>query len=181
MATTMNVRLLLVVLLIAAAATVLPRTEAADHVVGDATGWIVPGNDTFYSTWAANKTFSVGDVLVFNFATGQHDVATVNKDAFDTCNKASNIALENNGPASINLTNAGENYFICTFGQHCTGGQKLAVNVTGTSTTPSPPGVMAPPPPPPPPPPPSGSSASSLAATFSLILVTIASTIFYLF
>ncbi|XP_059432991.1 umecyanin-like [Corylus avellana] len=178
MTTTMNVRLLLVVLLIAAAATVLPLTEAAEHVVGDATGWTVPAAATFYSTWAANKNFSVGDVLVFNFTTGAHDVATVDKDAFDTCNKANTLPI-NNGPASITLNTTGENYFICTIGQHCTGGQKLAVNVTGTSTTPSPPGVMAPPPPPPPPP--SGSSASSLAATFSLILVTIASTIFYLF
>jgi hypothetical protein len=62
MATTMNVRLLVVFLI--AAATVLPRTEAAYYEVGDSDGWHVPtGDANFYSTWAANKNFSVGDVL----------------------------------------------------------------------------------------------------------------------
>ncbi|KAE7998901.1 hypothetical protein FH972_003397 [Carpinus fangiana] len=184
MATTMNVRLLLVVLLIAAAATVLPRTEAAEHTVGGSNGWSVfNGAADFYTSWAANNSFAVGDVLVFNFNTGAHDVATVTKDAFDACNKTSANNVTTTGPANITLTTAGDHYFICTIDMHCTGGQKLAINV-GT-TPPTPPGVTPPPPPSsgttPPPPPSSGTSASSLAATFSLILVTIASTIFYLF
>ena len=34
------------------------------YTVGDTTGWIVPQNGAaFYSTWAANKTFKVGDIL----------------------------------------------------------------------------------------------------------------------
>lgn len=34
------------------------------HVVGDALGWNVPpGGDAAYRTWAATKTFTVGDVL----------------------------------------------------------------------------------------------------------------------
>jgi hypothetical protein len=60
---------LLVVLLIAAAATVLPRTEAAEHMVGNSTGWVVPTSDAaFYSSWAASKNFSVGDVLGEQFS-----------------------------------------------------------------------------------------------------------------
>jgi len=180
MATTMNVRRLLVVLLIAAAATVLPRTEAVEHVVGNSTGWVVniANAAAFYTSWAASKNFSVGDVLVFNFTTGQHDVAEVNKADYEACNKANPLTpVVSNGPANISLTTAGEHYFICTIGQHCTGGQKLAINVSASSgpTPPTPAGGT------PPPPPSSGTSASSLAATFSLIVVTIASTIFYLF
>lgn len=34
------------------------------HVVGDSLGWIVPpGGDIAYRTWAASRTFIVGDSL----------------------------------------------------------------------------------------------------------------------
>lgn len=117
--------------------------------------------------------------LVFNFATGAHDVATVTKLNYDDCDDDMPIALVSAGPASINLTTAGMNYFICTIGDHCEGGQKLAVNVSaatsGTtpsppSATPSPPGATTSPPPPsttgttsPPPPATGGNSAASVA------------------
>jgi len=179
MAATMKLTLL-VVLLIAAAATVLPRAEAAAFVVGDTTGWTPPsGGAAFYTSWAAKHNFSVGDILVFNFTTGVHDLATVSQVAFDACNTSSNITLTKTGPANFTLNSTGNYYFICTFPQHCSRGQKLAINVikansSGTSPL-TPAGVALASPPPP-----SGSSASSLAATFSLILITISSTIFYL-
>ncbi|XP_062149414.1 umecyanin-like [Alnus glutinosa] len=176
MASTMNVTLLVVALI--AAATVLPGTQAAEYVVGDATGWTIPSSANFYSDWATGKNFSAGDILVFNFAPNVHDVATVNETAFGACEKSNPLSITSTGPANITLT-SGNHYFICTIGQHCAGGQKLAViNVTAASSgTPTPPGVPSPPPPPPSAP----SSASSLAATFSFILMTIASTIFCLF
>jgi hypothetical protein len=115
---------------------------------------------------------------VFNFAAPLHDVATVTKAAFEACDKNNPLNSTTTGPYNFPLTAVTEYYFICTIGQHCSGGQKLAVNVTAASSgTPTPPGVPSPPPPPPSAP----SSASSLAATFSFILMTIASTIFYLF
>ncbi|XP_059431376.1 umecyanin-like [Corylus avellana] len=177
----MKLTLLVVVLLIAAAATVLPQTEAAAYVVGDTTGWTTPsGNATFSTSWAAKHNFSVGDILAFNFTTGVHDLATVSQVAFDACNTSSNITLTKTGPANFTLNSTGSYYFICTFPQHCSRGQKLAINVTNANssgTSPPPPAgvILASPPPP------SGSSASSLAATFSLILITISSTIFYRF
>lgn len=52
----------LVVMVVAAAALI--EGTAAVHIVGDATGWTIPaGGAAFYSTWAANKTFAVGDIL----------------------------------------------------------------------------------------------------------------------
>lgn len=34
------------------------------HVVGNALGWFVaPGDEMAYQTWAANRTFVVGDIL----------------------------------------------------------------------------------------------------------------------
>ncbi|MQK22458.1 hypothetical protein EI013_29245, partial [Escherichia coli] len=76
------------VLVLLAVATLLHGSAAQTrHVVGDATGWTIPsGGASTYATWASNKTFTIGDTLVFNFANGQHNVAKVTKSAFDACN-----------------------------------------------------------------------------------------------
>ena len=42
---------------------------AAEYVVGDSSGWTLPPNTTFYSDWAASKTFQIGDVLCKSFDT----------------------------------------------------------------------------------------------------------------
>ncbi|KAE8713932.1 Detected protein of unknown function [Hibiscus syriacus] len=70
------------------ASTVLQSTYAATYTVGDNTGWTVPtgGNTEFYDNWADNKNFLVGDILVFNFATGSHNVAEVTEAVYDSCN-----------------------------------------------------------------------------------------------
>uniref|UniRef100_A0A7N0TZL8 Phytocyanin domain-containing protein n=1 Tax=Kalanchoe fedtschenkoi TaxID=63787 RepID=A0A7N0TZL8_KALFE len=155
-----NMRLLAVELAVMAALASMALTNAATYTVGDGS-WTIPSTTGQYNTWASSKTFRVGDVLVFNFATGAHDVATVTKDKYDDCDGDSPMALVTQGPASITLTTSGMNYFICTVGNgnHCSAGQKLAVNVTtatsGTtppppppSSSPSPTGARSPPPPP---------------------------------
>ncbi|KAM1508275.1 uclacyanin-3-like [Malus sylvestris] len=113
--------------------------------VGNNSGWTVlpPGS---YQTWAANKTFVVGDTLVFNYSNGTHDVAVVTKANYDSCNTSSTLALFTNPPTRITLNSTGENFFICTFTGHCAGGQKLAINVTSGSTTATPPSSTATPP-----------------------------------
>ncbi|XP_042480231.1 uclacyanin-3-like [Macadamia integrifolia] len=119
------------------------------HVVGDSLGWTVPpGGAAVYSTWASKQSFTVGDVLLFNFTTGTHDVAEVKKAGYDSCDGSSTIgSVQNTGPTSINLSSAGESYYICTFSGHCSLGQKLALNVTATSTPASPPTLPPTPPP----------------------------------
>lgn len=107
-----------------------------EFIVGDSLGWTVPsGGAVTYQNWAANKTFVVGDSLKFNFTTGAHDVAEVTKAAFTACNGTNPISHETEGPADIDLETAGEHYFICTVGSHCSLGQKLAINVTTNSST----------------------------------------------
>ncbi|CAI9100815.1 OLC1v1037993C1 [Oldenlandia corymbosa var. corymbosa] len=104
------------------------------YVVGDDLGWIVPpGGPIAYRTWAYDKTFFTGDILLFNFTTGQQDVARVTKEAFDACNSANPISLQTNGPASYTLSSPGEYYFISTLERHCFLGQKLVINVTQSS------------------------------------------------
>ncbi|KAF5725834.1 Blue copper -like protein [Tripterygium wilfordii] len=148
-------------------------SQAVEYVVGDTTGWTVPSTTTFYSTWASGKNFSVGDVLVFNFATRAHDVAVVTEDAYQNCNIASPINQTNTGPARITLSNDTDYYFICTISGHCSGGQKLEIDVGGTtnSSTPtpgSPPGTTTTSPPPP------SSAASSFVAALFVSLSSIA-------
>ncbi|KAJ8562300.1 hypothetical protein K7X08_011591 [Anisodus acutangulus] len=105
------------------------------HVVGDALAWTVPsGGAAAYSAWDARKTFTVGDTLVFNFTTGLHSVAEVSKAAFDSCNTSSPISISTNGPTNITLRSAGSHYYLCTIPNHCTLGQKLAINVSRSAS-----------------------------------------------
>ncbi|XP_028100879.1 cucumber peeling cupredoxin-like isoform X2 [Camellia sinensis] len=126
------------VVLALAAAVLVEFSAAAAYIVGDTMGWVNPSSDaTVYSKWASQHTFATGDILVFNYATGQHNVARVSKNAYDTCNPTSPMSIDTNGPTNINLNTTGEYYFFCTVGTHCTQGQKLAINVTSPTTAPS--------------------------------------------
>ncbi|KAL0358395.1 UNVERIFIED_CONTAM: Early nodulin-like protein 1 [Sesamum angustifolium] len=71
---------------------------------------------------AASRTFTVGDVLVFNFTTGIHDAAEVSKTAYDSCNSSSPISILYQRPATITCHQLGA-HFICTFNRHCDLGQ----------------------------------------------------------
>lgn len=123
---------------LAVASMMQDATAQTVHVVGDDMGWIIPSNGAAaYTNWAAGKTFSVGDTLVFNFTTDRHDVLQVEKTSFDGCN--SQNAIGNaimTGPANMTLDSIGEHYYICTFGMHCLNGQKLAITVSSGTGTP---------------------------------------------
>ncbi|KAI4380649.1 hypothetical protein MLD38_006816 [Melastoma candidum] len=125
--------------MLVAAAALLRPSVAATYVVGDSLGWIVPpGGPIAYETWAAMHSFEVGDVLEFNFTTGDQDLARVTKEAFDACNSSNPIFLQTTGPYNYTLSTAGEYYFIGTMDRHCFLGQKLAINVTAAGSSPSP-------------------------------------------
>ncbi|XWS72946.1 hypothetical protein CRYUN_Cryun02cG0083100 [Craigia yunnanensis] len=151
----------MIALFVVLAATLLQSMYAGTYIVGDSSGWQIPTNNAnLYDDWVDNKDFVVGDILVFNFTTGEHDVAEVTEAAYDACIPTNTIFTENKGPAGITLGSTGDHYFICTFPGHCLGGQKLKVEVqSGTST----PGIFTPP-----------SSASSIVATLSLVFMSVA-------
>ncbi|XP_062155394.1 cucumber peeling cupredoxin-like [Alnus glutinosa] len=131
------------------AAMLLQCSEAQIvHVVGDGMGWSVPqAGAAAYQTWADNNKFLVGDILTFNFATGEHDVLRVPKESFDSCSSANPIGdTITTGPVNITLSNAGNHYYICTVGQHCQFGQKLAITVSGSPTPTTPPSPQTTPP-----------------------------------
>ncbi|WRX31844.1 Phytocyanin domain - like 10 [Theobroma cacao] len=157
-------------LFVVLAAVVLQSTYAATYTVGNSTGWRIPPNTDFYDNWTDDTNFVVGDILVFDFTTGQHDVARMTETAYDACTTTNAIFTETTGPARIRLNTTGEHYFICTFSNHCASGQKLKVEVQNSTTasTPgssptTPSGTSSPP-----------SSASSVVAALSLVLMSIA-------
>ncbi|OMO57790.1 Plastocyanin-like protein [Corchorus olitorius] len=132
------------------------------YIVGDSTGWTRPTatlfpNTNFYNDWATNKFFRVGDVLVFNFATGQDDVAQVTETDYRSCTTTNPIRTYNDGPVKFTLKDAGDYYFISTFSDHCSAGQKLHTSVNRDFN-----------------------SASSLVPTLSLILFVSISLLFLL-
>ncbi|KAL0552759.1 hypothetical protein IC582_011884 [Cucumis melo] len=139
---------LLVLAIVATCALVQTTTAGTTHVVGDSLGWVVPiGGPVVYATWAVSHTFLVGDILLFNFTTGEEDVARVTREAFLTCNSTNPISLKTTGPANFTLDSLGEYYFIGTLDKHCILGQRLAINVTAYSEptpAPTPPPAPAP-------------------------------------
>ncbi|XP_039033359.1 blue copper protein-like [Hibiscus syriacus] len=109
-----------------------------DYVVGDALGWVIPPGSSTYPTWAANRTFAVGDTLVFNFINGAHDVTKVTRANYDSCNGGNPLLMFSNSPANVTLNETGSHYFICAFSGHCSAGQKLAINVSASGSSPAP-------------------------------------------
>ncbi|CAI9285781.1 unnamed protein product [Lactuca saligna] len=88
-----------------------------------------------YTTWASTQTFRVGDVLLFNFITGFHNVAEVSQAAYGPCSAANPISIVTTGPARVTLKTPGTHYYVCTVGTHCQIGQKLTINVSATAAT----------------------------------------------
>ncbi|KAL7600303.1 hypothetical protein Lser_V15G23968 [Lactuca serriola] len=114
-------------------------TAQTTYVVGDALGWNIPPNGpSAYTTWASTQTFRVGDVLLFNFTTGFHNVAEVSQAAYGPCTTTNSISIAATGPARVTLNAPGTHYYICTVGTHCQIGQKLTINVSDVSATPAP-------------------------------------------
>ncbi|XP_010919749.1 stellacyanin [Elaeis guineensis] len=118
----------LLVLLIAAV-----PVYATQYTVGDSQGW-TSGVD--YSTWVSDKTFKVGDTLLFQYGF-LHSVDEVSESDYKACSASNSIQTYNDQNTKITLSKAGSRYFICGTPGHCTGGMKLAVTVAGSSTTPS--------------------------------------------
>ncbi|KAL8030256.1 hypothetical protein ABFX02_14G274600 [Erythranthe guttata] len=108
----------------------IPGVPAASYTVGEASGWSI-GAD--YTTWTSDKTFAVGDTLVFNYAPG-HTVDEVSANDYKSCTTGNAIATDSSGATTVALKAAGPHYFICGVPGHCGGGMKLAVTVAASST-----------------------------------------------
>ncbi|GKC90381.1 blue copper protein-like protein [Tanacetum coccineum] len=98
------------------------------YTVGDSAGWALAVD---YNTWASDKTFRVGDKLVFNYDSS-HTVDLVSSTDYAACAIGNSIASYNTGTTTIALNTTGSHYFICGIMGHCTGGMQLTVKVTSS-------------------------------------------------
>ncbi|KAL2540015.1 Cupredoxin superfamily protein [Abeliophyllum distichum] len=107
---------------------------ATQYIVGDNSGWDI---STDLDTWAKDKKFIVGDVLLFQYSSS-HSVSEVTKENYKGCNTANILQSSSNGNTSFVLSSPGDRYFICGNKLHCYGGMKLHANVENNQGTGSP-------------------------------------------
>ncbi|KAE9584828.1 hypothetical protein Lal_00024296 [Lupinus albus] len=110
-------------------------TGATEYTVGESFGWDTPTNESFYQDWATNKTFLVGDILIFNIS-GTKMVSEVSKADYDNCTQVvSGVGGNGNEIVfSMTLSTSGPRYFICPIDNDCVRGQKLSINVESTNS-----------------------------------------------
>ncbi|KAI3511028.1 hypothetical protein L1887_18169 [Cichorium endivia] len=105
--------------------------SAKVYEVGDSGSWALSVD---YSAWTSDKTFLVGDTLVFNYDSS-HTVDEVSKSDYTTCTIGNPIASYESGNTTVTLKNTGSHYFICGIVGHCSAGMKLTVDVTGADSS----------------------------------------------
>ncbi|KAM7252265.1 hypothetical protein ACFE04_024148 [Oxalis oulophora] len=116
---------------------VVQPSVATVYTVGDDSGWTL-GVD--YATWTSNKTFKVGDTLIFDYLSGSHTIEEINKTDFEKCKTGNPIASDHSGKTRVDLKIAGTRYFTCGVMNHCWSGMKLAIIVEaakGATKTPT--------------------------------------------
>ncbi|KAK1266684.1 hypothetical protein QJS04_geneDACA015256 [Acorus gramineus] len=113
--------LMLLVLCSSSIAAVAKKT----HVVGDSQGW---GFSVSYSEWANGRPFSAGDVLLFNYASGVHNVVSVGPAGYRGCKGPVNPSGASSSGNDRFTLKKGPNYFICSVPGHCDAGMKIQIN-----------------------------------------------------
>ncbi|KAJ9140997.1 hypothetical protein P3X46_031583 [Hevea brasiliensis] len=116
---------------------------ATTYTVGDSLGWTIPPNNSvgYYEDWATNKTFQIGDSVVFNW-NGTHTATEVfSEEEYENCTKTGLVIVTSG--VSVLLNANGTRYFVCSVGTHCEQGMKVAIKV-GNGIPPPPPPSAAP-------------------------------------
>ncbi|XP_059294422.1 mavicyanin-like [Lycium ferocissimum] len=127
-------KMTLVILILA---SFMQLSFGAMYKVGDSAGWTTIGN-VDYKQWAANKTFQVGDVIVFKYSPQFHNVMQVTHVEYQSCNASAPIATHTTGNDSITIATHGHHFFLCGVPGHCQSGQKVDINVLRVSSSASP-------------------------------------------
>nr|CAD1844955.1 unnamed protein product [Ananas comosus var. bracteatus] len=112
-------------------------SEGTSYTVGGSAGWDLSAD---FGSWLQNKTFYVGDALVFQYSK-YHTVNEVEKADYDACNATNALLTSSDGNTTVPLTAPGDRYFICGVITHCLGGMQLPVHVTANPSTGAPVGA----------------------------------------
>ncbi|XP_062087155.1 blue copper protein [Humulus lupulus] len=121
----MNQKTLLLVYAFLMFGSAIITCRATTYTVGDTSGWDISSN---LDSWTNDKTFNVGDVLVFQYSS-THSVSEVAKENFESCNTTNVLNAYSAGNTTITLKKPGNMYFVCGNKLHCLGGMKIQLNV----------------------------------------------------
>ncbi|KAI8545496.1 hypothetical protein RHMOL_Rhmol07G0044200 [Rhododendron molle] len=95
----------------------------------------IPWNEGInYQNWAAGKTFTVGDTLVFVYTTN-HEVDIVDESDYTSCNSGNALYSYSGGQTTITLATPGPMYFLCPTIGHCQAGMKLSITVVAAASS----------------------------------------------
>ncbi|XP_047088398.1 chemocyanin-like [Lolium rigidum] len=96
--------------------------ESKVYTVGDRGGWTLSSGG-----WSRGKRFRAGDVLLFKYGRGAHNVVAVNAAGYRSCSAPRGSRTYSSGNDRVTLAR-GTNYFICSVPGHCGAGMKMAIN-----------------------------------------------------
>lgn len=114
--------------LIIVLSTYLSIAKSEVITVGGVNRWTDGFN---YFPWAQQFNFTVGDVLVFSYTEGKHNVYDVSMPTFQSCNTSNGVnAMYDSGKDHVELKEAKQYWFICTVKSHCSLGMKLGITVS---------------------------------------------------
>ncbi|KAH9324602.1 hypothetical protein KI387_004780 [Taxus chinensis] len=131
--------------------------EARDIIVGGDNMWTLNGFN--YTTWVEGEKFAVGDNLVFKYNRTAHDVNMVGGIAFKNCSAENSLASFSTGNDTVPLNMAGNMWFLCSFGQHCSKGMKFKITVLAAEPATAPTGDAP--------------SIASAASTFMVVIFAV--------
>ncbi|GAV79956.1 Cu_bind_like domain-containing protein [Cephalotus follicularis] len=119
---------------LAVSAFLIKLAIAANYTVGaPGGGW---DQTTNLQNWASSQSFSVGDNLIFQYASN-HDVLEVSKTNYDSCQGNTPLQTHSDGNTVITLSSPGKRYFMCGTAGHCNQGMKVEIDTLATSATPT--------------------------------------------
>ncbi|KAJ4955916.1 hypothetical protein NE237_012699 [Protea cynaroides] len=101
--------------------------SATMYTVGDTSGWDISSD---LDSWVKNKTFNVGDVLLFQYSSS-YTVNEVTRENFNGCNVTQAMQIYTGGNTTIPLTKPDDRFFVPGNKLYCLGGMKLQVDING--------------------------------------------------
>ncbi|GMN57541.1 hypothetical protein TIFTF001_026650 [Ficus carica] len=112
-------------------ALITKQVESAQYDVGGSQGWEATTN---FDSWVTDKTFKVGDQLVFKYSALHSVVELANEYAYKNCDISSALDSKSSRNDVVKLNKPGTRYFACGTSGHCDGGMKVKITtVTGSA------------------------------------------------
>ncbi|CAA7046537.1 unnamed protein product [Microthlaspi erraticum] len=121
-----------IVILVFSGLFAVQTTLAAQHMIGGSQGW---EESVDFNSWTADKSFKVGDQLVFKYSALHSVVELGSETAYKSCDLGTPVNSLSSGNDVVKLSKTGTRYFACGTAGHCEQGMKVKVNVVSSDST----------------------------------------------